>query len=234
MPTGIAPVPGLPRVGTAKEAQHRLIFREYSHNYLPGGKIIAGADARDPGNTGDVDQLRAGLLMGKITASGKYAPSIIGVSTGAIAAAATTINVSAATAAEIVRRIGTTGTLRFIGPPTANGTVATFTETYSAVNTGTGDITISAADAALVAGSFVADNDGTYLPVAPIPDGFPLKVTDNDGTDLDVPFPLLPVSGVIISANLLPVWPSDTSLQQWLVDQLERNGYGKWVFDYKY
>src|SRR5262249_51784754 len=103
----------------------------------------------------------------------------------------------------------------------------------SAVNTGTGDITVTSLGVNKIAGTFITDTDGTQLPISLIPDGTGHKVTDNDGSALDMPFPLLPVAGILLSANLLPVWPSDTSLQHWVVDQLERNGRGKGVFDYK-
>lgn len=226
--------PGMPGMRTALAATHRVVFLQGDwHSGLAQGRIIDGSKSRDSTNTGDLDVLRAGLLMGKITASGKYAPSIIGVMQSAAISTATAVTVSPAQAVEIVRRVGATGTLRFVGPPTAAGTVATFTETYSAVDTTTGIITCSGLDAALIAGSFVCANDGTYLPLAPIPDGYGVKVTDVDGTtSLDVPYPLLPIAGVINSSELLPAWPSDTSLQDWLREKL--NLYGKFVLDHGY
>ena len=58
-------------------------------------------------------------------------------------------------------------------------------------------------------------------------------VTDTDGTtSLDVPFPQFPIAGVLTMSQLLPVWPSDTSLRAWIRDQL--NTYGKFVPDYGY
>lgn len=112
-------------------------------NYLPRGKTISGAAARDTGNTGDLDTLRAGNVLGKIAASGKYGCSILGPS-GTAYASGTTLNLAAATAVELVRRQGTTGTFKLTGPPTAAGTVRTLTVTYSAVNTETGNVTITA------------------------------------------------------------------------------------------
>lgn len=118
---------------------------------LAGGKVIAGAASRDPGNAGDADVLRAGLLMGKISTVvnslgtvGHYAPSVIGLSTDALTGSGTTLATSAAIATEIVRRCGATGTLKLTGPPTASGTVRTLTATYSAVDTATGEVTITA------------------------------------------------------------------------------------------
>jgi hypothetical protein len=224
--------PGLPGIRTNKAAGHRIIFRGGNDYDLPGGKIIDGAKSRDTGNTGNLNILRAGLMMGKITASGKYAPSVIGITAGALSATGTTVTVSAAQAVEIVRRVGATGTLRFVGPPTAAGTVATFTETYSAVNTTTGAITTSGLDADLIAGSFVCANDGTYLPLTFIDDGWGIQVTDIDGTDIDVPFAKVPIQGVVYASQILPAWPSDTSLRAWIRDQV--NLAGKFQFDYMY
>lgn len=109
--------------------------------------VISGALSRDSGSS-NVSLLRAGLIMGKVTATGanlgKYAPSIIGVTTATIGGGATTLNVNAAMATELVRRVGATGTFNITGPATAGGVATTQLATYSAVNTTTGNITISA------------------------------------------------------------------------------------------
>jgi hypothetical protein len=120
-----------------------------------------------------------------------------------------------------------------VGPPTAAGTVATFTETYSAVNTTTGVITVSGLDANLIAGSFVCANDGTYLPLTFIGDGYGIIVTDPFGTtSLDVPFAQMPIMATVYTAQLLPGWPSDTSLQDWIFTSL--NTSGMFFGDHKY
>jgi hypothetical protein len=112
---------------------------------LPGGVLVDGAKSRDPSNADGVDVLQFGLLMGMITESGKYAPSIIGLLTVAYDDdTSTTLTVPTAVAAEIVRRIGPTGTFKLTGPATAAGTVRTITVTYSAVNLTTGVITVTA------------------------------------------------------------------------------------------
>lgn len=136
----------LPGVASDRDAAYRQILTTIDgRRLLPGGVIVRGADSRDPLNTGDVDVLRAGLLLGKITASGKYSPAILGVLTAAYANdALTELTVSVATATELVRRIGTTGTFNVTGPPTAAGTVRVITVTYSAVDLATGVITITA------------------------------------------------------------------------------------------
>ena len=157
------PITGLPGVGTARTATPREILAGNAQlaQYVPGLKLIDGSKSRDPLNGTDVDVLRAGLLLGKITSSGKYAPSILGTLSNAASSSATSLTVSAATATEIVRRIGTSGTFKLSGPPTAAGTMATQTVTFSAVNTTTGVITCSATSAAAIAGSFVQPTDGS-------------------------------------------------------------------------
>jgi hypothetical protein len=116
-----------------------------------------------------------------------------------------------------------------VGPPTANGPVATFTETISAINTTTGVLTVSGLNADLIAGSFVCLDDGSYIPRTFIPDGYPIQVVDSTGTAFDVPFPLVPTAGIIDVSQFLPAWPSDTSLQAWIKAQL--NTYGQYVWD---
>lgn len=138
------PIPGMPGVSSEKLAKHRVVTADGYLDFLPGGVILDGAKTRDPGNSDDVTRLRAGLLIGKVAANGKYANAAFGLSTGAITNAGTTLASSAAIAAELLRRVGATGTFKLTGPPTAAGVVRTRTATYSALNTTTGDITLTA------------------------------------------------------------------------------------------
>lgn len=232
-------VPGLPGLKTARTATPRRILRGGEWQFLPGSAaIIDGAESRDSGNTGDLDVLRPGLLMGLITSSGKYAPSLVGVNQSAYTSGGTSITVTAAQAVEIVRRVGSSGSLLWIGPPSAAGVVAVLGPiSYSAIDTGTGVITTTSLGANLIAGGFAAVNDGTYLPRTMIPDwmnGYGIQVTDSEGTDLDVEFPQLPTgcSGAIDASQLLPTWPSDSSLQNWIRDTLRT--YGNFVLDDAY
>jgi len=145
MATGINPIFGRPGFGTGQLAQRRNVSRNGAFDFYPAGGVIEGTKARDPGNSAySVLALRPGLLMGKITSSGYWANSVVGLSTGALTNTGTTLATSAAIATEIVRRFGATGTFKLTGPPTASGTVRTLTATYSAVNTTTGDVTITA------------------------------------------------------------------------------------------
>lgn len=226
-------VPGLPGVRTVKTATPRRIFHQVNlMSGLAPGKTIDGSESRDPGNTGDEDRLRPGLLMGRITASGLWAPAIVGVTTAVYTDNDTSLTVSAATATELFRLVGSSGTaeLIIVGPPTSAGTVATAAITHSAINTSTGVLTISDLNADFIAGSLVGVNDGRYVPRSFIPNGYPVIVTDSDGsTSIDEQFPDVPIAGVIDVSQFLPAWPSDTSLRAWIKAQL--NAVGQYVFD---
>ncbi len=233
----IIPVYGLPGLRSEITATPRIVFGHPGwESDLSGGKIISGADSRDPGNTGDINVLRAGLLMGKITTTGEYAPSFVGVTTGAYTSGGTTLTVSAAQALELLRLVGTSGTAELvaIGPPTANGTVAVTDITHSNIVAATGVITVTSLGVDKVAGTFIAVKDGRQNPLTMISDrpGYGIRVTDMANADIDVEFAHFPIAGVVISANLLPVWPSDTSLQDFIRDKL--NLFGKFVLDYGY
>lgn len=165
----------LPGVGSDRTASYRNILTSAERlAYKPAGVIVNGSLSRDPGNTGDIDVLRAGLLLGKITTGGKYAPAIIGVLGDAYDGAATQMNVlNTPEATELVRRLGSSGTFKLTGPPAASGTVRTETITYSAVGTGTGgdEVQTFVADAASTAGSYtilLQKADGTTVRTASI------------------------------------------------------------------
>ncbi len=165
----------LPGPGTTIASDFRNIFTSHDHKVLkPAGVIIEGAKARDSGNTGFLDTLRAGMLMGKVTSGGKYAPSVLGTLGDAYDGAATQMNVlNIPEATEIARRLGSSGTFKLTGPPAANGTVRTETITYSAVGSGTGgdEVQTFVADAASSAGSYtilLQKPDGTTVRTASI------------------------------------------------------------------
>lgn len=236
----IVPVLGMPGVRAAKTVSHRMVTRGgYHPMILPTGRIIAGACSRDPGNTTDVTRLRAGLLMGKISTVvnslgtvGEYAPSILGVTTNAEAVGSTSIQASAAVVTELVRRCGSTGTFNLTGPGSAGGVVVTETVTYSAASST--NITVTAISNNFVAGSFIQPTDGSEDILTFLPSGTPIIVTDGDGSSLDVEFAEVPIDCIVDSSMLLPAWPSDTSLQAWIVSRLNRDGGGKFKFSHVY
>lgn len=120
-------------------------FRNGMYQTWPGGGYLNASRSRDPWSS-VVTNLQPGLFMGQRTANNGWQPAFVGVLSSPVATGDTTITVTAAMATEIVRRIGSTGTLLLIGPTTANGTVASSPRsvTYSAVNTTTGAITVTA------------------------------------------------------------------------------------------
>lgn len=226
----MAKVNGLPGVKTTRTATPRRVLRSLDGaEFMAGGAIINGSKSRDFGNTGDLDVLRAGLLMGRLTADAKYAPVLVGVLQSSYTSGATEITVSAAQAVEIVRRVGSTGTLKVTGPPAAAGTVATIEKAYSAINTSTGVITIADIGANMIAGAFVTANDGSETPRTILTDQWGLKVTDEDSLSVDIPFADVLIKGQIDSSQVVD-WPTDTSLIAWVKAQLRAVGIG-FVFD---
>lgn len=134
------PFPGMPGLTTESLAYDRRLGGNGYFQWIPGGGVIDGTKTRDVYNTTDVTRLQAGLLMGKVTSGGKWAPSTMGL-TGAAYASGTSLTVSSAAATELARRVGASGTFKLTGPPTASGTVRTLTVTYSAISGTTVTIT---------------------------------------------------------------------------------------------
>lgn len=213
-----SPVLGVPGIRTSRTATPRkaLLSEDYKILY-PGSRIIDGSKSRDPLHTGNLDILRAGMLMGRITASGKYAPCFIGKVTADYTSGATSLTVSPATAVEIVRRVGATGTLLGFGAPTATGTVVQFAVIYSAVNVTTGVLTITNIGANVDEGALLGAGDGSMIPVAVIGDGYGIKVTDDDAVSIDVPFNPMVIGGVL-DVTQVPNWPEteDTTLRAYV------------------
>lgn len=193
--------------------------------YLPAGRVINGSLSRDPLNTGDLSTLRPGLLMGKTTTGGKYRPSIVGVSTAAYADNDTTITVSAATATEIARLKAELGggdlSMKFIGPPTAAGTVAATAITVTAVGATT--ITVGDLNLAKVTGSLLTLADGSETPKG-ILDSH-IRVTDIDGNNLDAQLAKLLVAGIIDETQIIN-WPADASTRTYLLGLLNAPSTG--------
>lgn len=136
---------GRPGISNNRIANYRNIFRDGNAKYMPqsGGLVIDATACRNPFTTRTTD-LQPGLILGQITSSKKFANSFLGVTSGATLGTDTTITLTAVQATELVRRIGSSGTFKLVGPPTAAGVVRTATVTYSAVNTTTGVVTMTA------------------------------------------------------------------------------------------
>lgn len=130
----------LPGVGVAIVAPKRELFLSAPRDdaYFPQGGAIDGNNASDPGNPVNQYLLRAGLVLGRITASNQYGASIIGPTAAALANGGTALYVSGPVATEINRRLGSSGTLNLTGANAA-GVVRTVAVAYSAVATSGGN-----------------------------------------------------------------------------------------------
>lgn len=219
----------VPGIGEEREAQYRRLFwSEQAKHLLPAGRVIDGSKSRDPGNTDATDTLRAGMPLGKITASGCYAPSILGVITAACTSSATTITVSAAAAGEVIRRVGTSGTLTLVGPPDTSSVAVATTVTFSAV-TVDGDsstITVTALGVAKTIGSVLCPADGSQaiLTLQGKEDG--LKVTDRTGASAYVQAAELPLGGMVDPSWIVFYSDANTAVQAWIKARLRAVGVG--------
>ena len=224
---------GLPGMRADRTATPRkLLISQQGMLVLPRGRTINGSLSRDPLNTGDLDMLRSGMLMGMITASGKFAPSVIGVLPSAHTSSGTSVtsmSIGAANAVELVRRIGDSGTFKLTGPPSAAGTVAETTVTYSAVNQTTGIVTITDIAVNKIAGSFIQPTDGSETPLGLLLSEYGIKVTDKDSANQDSQLDSLLVAGIVDSSQIIN-WQTDTSLAAYVKAWLRAKG-GGWVFD---
>jgi len=134
-------VTGMPGVSAERLVNFKRVFRGFYEEWLSGGKQIDGTYSRDPSNTVAVNVLQPGLVIGKRTSGGAYAPSIIGLTGGALTSSGTSLTISSAVSTELARRIGATGTFKVTGPAAASGTVRTLTATYSALSSSAATIT---------------------------------------------------------------------------------------------
>ena len=203
-----------------------ILDTDRNADWIDGGRVM-DANAFDWSNPTSPSLLRPGLILGKITATGKYTNAILGVTTAIAASGATSVTVSAAQAAAIVQRYGTSGNLSFVGPPAAGGTVAVSTSVaYTAVNTTTGVVTTSALPAAYVTGSLVVGTDGSGSPLGLLggPEyGLPM-IEQGTGTRRDNQIARLLVAGQIISPNVPGLLSGDASTILWLKTQLNASG----------
>ncbi len=230
------PIIGLPGIQSERSAQPRRVLKNsVGAAYLPGGVVIDGSHSRDPANTGDVDVLRAGMVLGKVSATGFFAPSIIGVLPSAHTSSGTTVTaltIGVANAVELVRRVGSSGTFKLTGPPSAAGTVAVTTVTYSAVDVVTGIVTITDIAVNKIAGSFIQAIDGSESPLCILDRGYGVKVTDSDAASADQGVAEALIAGVLDSSQIIN-FPSDTSLRTWLCDT-QLNSQCHYTYDHKF
>jgi hypothetical protein len=216
--------PGVQQTYAAVPREVFLANRKFAQ-YLASPVTIDGTLSGNPLNAPFTWLLFAGTVMGRVTATGKYANSILGATTAAYAHSGgsnTSLSTDVNTAAEIVRRLGTSGTLKLTGPPTAGGAVVTQIVSFTGVNTLTGIITITAAAADSVAGSFIQPADGSETPVTLICDQWGIKVVDQlNTTRVDVFDPQLLAAGGTINTATIVNYPADPSLKAWIKSSIK-------------
>jgi hypothetical protein len=200
-------------------SQPREVFysgRQFAQFWAPP-VTVDGTNSSNPLNAPYTWLLWAGQLLGRVTATGKYANSVLGLSTAAAAASATSITTDVNTAAEIVRRIGASGTFKLTGPPAAAGTVATQVVTYSAVNLSTGVITCSALSAAAISGSLIQPTDGSETILTLLCETNGLQIVDQTHTNrVDVFCGTLLAGGGTINTGMIVDYPTDSSLKAYV------------------
>ncbi|MGA2584772.1 MAG: hypothetical protein ABSG31_15960 [Tepidisphaeraceae bacterium] len=193
---------------------------------------IDGTNSGNPTNAPYTWLLWAGQLFGRITATAKYANSILGLTASATASGATSIATDVNTAAEIVRRIGASGTFKLTGPPAASGTVATQVVTYSAVNVTTGVITCTATSAAAVTASLIQPTDGSENILTILCETNGLQIVDQTYTNrVDVFTGRLLASGGTVNTGMIVNYPSDPSLKTWVKSAIKSTCSGTTFLD---
>lgn len=228
----MATITGLPGYPTSAFAWGPRKIRRGGRapNYLDGGVVIKGSVSRDPTNTGYVDVLQPGKIMVKEASGGLYRPFIIGKTTAAYVDNDTTLTVGAATATEVARLIAVAGAavdLALIGPPSAAGTVAATAIQVTAASGTT--LTIADLNLAKVTDSLIALRTTGYTAgsFCIIDDDDFTKVTDENGTSINVPLARPLIGGNIDTSQLLD-WPADASTVTYLKGLLNSGvgGYG--------
>ncbi len=210
--------------GDSATAFPPILDTDRNADWVDGGRMLDGS-SQDWSNPTSPSLHRPGVILGKIAATGTYANALLGITTATAASGATSITIGVAQAAAVVARIGTSGTLTLVGPPTAGGIVATSQVAFTAVNTGTGAIATAATTAAYVQGTLVLAADGS-LPVALLGGGtdYGLSNMTVGGARRLAQIPRLIVAGQIVSKNVPGLLNGDASSIAWLKGQLNSGG----------
>jgi hypothetical protein len=225
---------GLPGPGTELSAEARLVVKADA-KYLEGGRILCGADSRDPLNADNHEVLRAGIILGMNSSTKKLAPAVIGLVVTDTATDSKSLVVTEATGDEVERRCGAAGSIKLVGPPTDTGTVAVSADLpYTSIDAESGGNRIinltSNAPAVYVDGSWVCDIDGTHIPMSLIDTPCGVKVTNDANSSIDVECRPV-ISGQIDTSELIN-FPAAalTTLRVWVKAYLRATGLG-FMFD---
>jgi hypothetical protein len=245
MPTYQRTLPGGSTLGTIVP---RVIFNQAGANtieFAPTVGIIDGTLSRDVGSndlggaqlgtvTYTPSLLRAGLMLGIETTSKQLRNSVIGLTHGAVAAAATTITVASQVATEVARLITVAGgnvSLTIIGPTTTSGPIGANTETLTVTAASGTTLTVTATAHAYVIGSLIQPADGSQIPVTFLTEQYGIDVTDQNGNSLNQALTPAFLIRADLLAPLIPCMTSDDfsqttepSCTQYLQTQLRAKG----------
>jgi hypothetical protein len=231
-------VTGLPGIQSTRTSTPRDIFIGGGGVQYASGKpiIINGTLSRDPDNTGNIDILRAGLMVSKIAATGLYATTCIGKTTAEYTAG-TSLTVGAAVVTELVRRVGSSGTFYIMGSHVAStnedDVIGAELITYSAASGTT--ITITAAQRNYPSGSLIIPIDmvqvvnyaagivqlnNTFI----LSEKYGIRVTDDSGTAINQFFK--PLIGGQINTSYIINYPSVALDALWLKGELRDGKLG--------
>ena len=195
-----------------------------------GGAVIEGAETRDPTQTNPV-YLGSGMPMGRVTATGKYAPAVMGLAE-AYTSAETEITTTPASAAELLRRVGASGTFQIQG--LVAGVLTKQQVTYSAIVVATGVITVTDLAATYAANAWIQPEDGSETVVTiynGLNLGFPQRVTNEvSGLNVDLRFPAA-IAALVIESKVT-FWPVAGVFRDAL--RTELNTFGNFQFQEQY
>ncbi len=103
--------------------------------------------------------------------------------------------------------------------------------------------TVVGVDGRFVDNCLIGDVDGSENPICFLGNGYPLKVTDQDGADIDVEFDRMLLGGIIDSSALIfaaEAWSDlDASIKTWLMAKLNGGAlttpaFGPFMFDHRF
>jgi hypothetical protein len=217
---------GAPGVFTGRTIQYRNIHtNRQAAAYAPSFYFFDGNLSRDP-DSSPVSSLRCGLIIGKVTTTGLYANSVIGLTSANYTSGGTSLTLTSQAATELNRRVGASGTFTLQGAPTASGTMAKFTVTYSAVNTTTGVVTVTNIGADVALGAYVMPTDGSQVPVSVFDNdqGLPIDVLDASGASINQPIHRQLIRGDLIATSIINLTEANASSQSWMKGQLQASG----------
>ena len=209
MPTNFQSVPGT-RTGPSITPRNIFVSTQANQiNYAPSFLFLDGTLGRDAGqlaSSNPTSLIRPGNILGKITATGKYRPSVLGLTAGTCSG--TTLTVTAAVASEVSRLLAATAanvTLTLAGPTSTGATQTVNTET-AVVSTVTGTTLTMAGTLthSYVTRSIVMPADGSQTGLVVFADNvFGTDVTDINGNSIDQTLNMW-LRGADLLASMIP------------------------------